>query len=137
MDPTIVDERELRFTASRSSGPGGQHVNKVETRVTLHFDVQGSPSLTEDQKRRIAGRLASRINRHGVLRVASERHRTREANRRAALERFRELLAEALHVPRSRRKTHATPAGRRERLAQKRRRATLKRTRSKADGGED
>ncbi len=83
-----IAEDELRFTYSRSSGPGGQNVNRVETRVTLLFDVLGSPSLSEGHKRRIASLLATRINKEGILRVVSQRHRTREANRRAARERF-------------------------------------------------
>ncbi len=124
-----VAEDELRFTYSRSSGPGGQNVNRVETRVTLLFDVFGSPSLSEGQKRRIASRLATRINKEGILRVVSQRHRTREANRRAAAERFLELLNEALRRQRPRRRTRVPRKARRRRLEGKRRRGELKRLR--------
>ncbi len=124
----IADD-ELRFAYSRSSGPGGQNVNRVETRVTLRFDVFGSPSLTEEHKRRIASRLATRINKVGILRVVSQRHRTREANRRAAAERFLELLTEALRRQRPRRKTRVPRNARRRRLEGKRRRGELKRLR--------
>ena len=124
-----VTEDELRFTYSRSSGPGGQNVNRVETRVTLLFDVFGSPSLSEEQKRRIASHLATRINKEGILRVISQRHRTREANRRAVTERFEELLTGALRIQRHRRKTRVPRSARRRRLEGKRQRGELKRLR--------
>ena len=128
----MIAEDELRFTYSRSSGPGGQNVNRVETRVTLLFDVFGSPSLSEGQKRRIASRLATRINKEGILRVVSQRHRTREANRRAARERFEELLTEALRRKPPRRKSRVPRAARRRRLEGKRRRGEVKRLRGRS-----
>ena len=88
-----IDEDELRFEFARSSGPGGQNVNKVETKVRLLFDVQSSRSLNPDQRSRVEDRLATRITKAGVLHVSSQRHRTREANRRATVERFVDLLA--------------------------------------------
>ena len=127
-----IAEDELRFTYSRSSGPGGQNVNRVETRVTLLFDVLGSPSLSEGQKGRIASLLATRINKEGILRVVSQRHRTREANRRAARERFEELLAGALKRQRPRRKTRVPHKARRRRLEGKRRRGEVKRLRGRS-----
>ncbi len=126
-----IVEHELRFTYSRSSGPGGQNVNRVETRVTLLFDVLRSPSLTEEHKLRIATHLATRINKEGILRVISQRHRTREANRRAAAERFEELLTGALRSKRPRRKTRVPRKARRRRLEGKRRRGELKRSRAR------
>jgi ribosome-associated protein len=132
-----IGEDELRFTYSRASGPGGQHVNRVETRVTLLFDVADSPSLTDEQKRRVRRRLATRINKEGVLRVVSQRHRTREANRRAAIERFEELLAEALRSPRPRRKTRVPEGAKRRRIESKRRRGDVKRLRGRPDSSDD
>ena len=124
---------ELTFTASRAGGPGGQHVNKVSTRVTLHFDVAGSQRLTATQKRRIAERLATRMTREGVLRVVCGKHRSQAANRAEALERFAELVRRALE-PRKRRRTTQVPAAeRRRRLEQKQRRARLKRQRARPD----
>jgi ribosome-associated protein len=120
---------ELRFTYSRSGGPGGQHVNRVETRVTLLFDVDGSARLSDEQKRVVRRRLATRINKEGAMRVVSQRHRSREANRRAAIERFDELLEEALRPRTPRRKTRVPAATRRRRLEDKRRRGELKRQR--------
>jgi ribosome-associated protein len=128
--PGIGDD-ELQFRYSRSSGPGGQNVNKVETRVTLLFDLAGSRSLSEEQKDRILAKLGTRISKEGVLRVIAQRFRTREANRRAAVERFHELLSRALARPRKRGKT-AVPKGEKRRRAQaKRRRSDLKRSRSR------
>jgi len=132
-----IGQGELQFAYSRSSGPGGQNVNRVETRVTLLFDVDASPSLTDSQKVRIRTRLATRINKDGVLRVVSQRFRTREANRRAAVERFEELLAEALKRERPRRKTRISRAVKRRRIDSKRRRGEIKRSRSKPRSGDD
>lgn len=132
-DELEIDEAELSFVTSRSSGPGGQNVNKVATRVTLRFDVAASPALSEQQRRLVRERLATRIRRDGVLSVSSRRHRTQAANRRAAQERFAELLADALEVDPERRKTRIPRAVRRRRLDDKRRRARLKERRSRVD----
>jgi ribosome-associated protein len=132
--PTIrpdlrIPARELRFETSRSSGPGGQNVNKVESRVTLAFDLAASPSLSSEQKALIRERLASRISRQGVLRVASQRHRTQAANRKAAVERFVTLLAETLAVETPRQPTALPAAEKQRRLEHKRRRGRLKKER--------
>jgi ribosome-associated protein len=76
-----IPEHELSFTTARSGGPGGQHVNKVSSRVTLWFNVAESPSLSAFQKRRIMSRLATRINQRGELRVVAQQHRSQIANR--------------------------------------------------------
>ncbi len=131
-DPHDLED-ELRFTFSRSSGPGGQNVNKVETRVTLYFDVENSPTLTMTQKQRIGERLATRISNDGVMRVSSQRHRTRSANRDAACERFYELIAWALRRDKPRRKTRVSKAAKKRRLDDKRRRGDIKRRRSGSD----
>jgi ribosome-associated protein len=126
-----IPDDELTFVTSRSSGPGGQNVNKLETRVTLLFDVAGSPSLTDEQRQRIADRLSGRSNKEGVLRVASQRHRTQAANRQAVVERFVELVGEALARRRRRRPTRPSRAAERRRIEQKKRRGELKRRRRK------
>lgn len=125
---------ELEFTASRSSGPGGQHVNKVETRVVLAFDLLGSPSLSAEQKTRIRERLASRVTKAGLLRVTAQRHRSQAANRKLAVERFASLLREALAEDPPRRPSKVPRRVSRRRLAEKRRRGDLKKLRS---GGVD
>ena len=121
-----IPDSEVTYATSRSSGPGGQNVNKVESRVTLLFDVAGSPSLSDDQRRRIASRLATRINKQGVLRVVAQLHRTQAANRAAATERFAALLAAALRSAPPRQPTRAPSTARAQRLEAKRQRARLK-----------
>ncbi|MCU0304956.1 MAG: aminoacyl-tRNA hydrolase [Thermoanaerobaculales bacterium] len=125
-DEVAIDESELDFEFARSSGPGGQNVNKVETKVTLRFDLAGARSLTADQKEQIAARLATRITKEGVLRVTSQRHRSREANRHAAIARFVELVDDALAVRAERRPTRAGRAAERRRVEHKRRRSQKK-----------
>ncbi len=121
-----IPDAELRFATARSSGPGGQNVNKVESRVTLLFDLAGSASLSEAQKRLLRRRLPGRINKLGVLRVMSQKHRTQAANRAAATERFVELLRAALRPRRPRVGTRPSAASRQRRLDDKRRRGRLK-----------
>ncbi len=115
-----IREGELSFSFARSGGPGGQNVNKVSTRVTLWFDVADSVSLTEGEKRRIGIRLSGRMSGAGLLHVTSRRHRTQGANRRAATERFYELLAEALRPTKVRRPTRVPRRAVERRLRNKR-----------------
>lgn len=129
-DEIAIDPSELGFTASRSRGPGGQNVNKVNSRMTLHFDLESSPSLAPEHKALLRDHLATRINKSGVLQVSSDRHRRQGDNRQAALERFVELLQNALDVPPERRATRVPRSAKRRRLTSKRRRAQQKRLRS-------
>ena len=128
-----IDDDEVVFKASRSGGPGGQNVNKVNTRVTLLFDVAASPHLSDDQRRRILSKLSTRVDKHGVLRVVSQKYRTQEANRRAALERLQQLLQEVLSPKPVRKKTKVPAAARERRLKDKKRRSLLKQQRAKRD----
>jgi ribosome-associated protein len=121
---------ELSFETSRSSGPGGQNVNKVESRVTLRFPLASSPSLDERQRELLLRRLRTRVSKAGVLRVSAQRHRSQAANREEAMARFAELLRDALAEDPERRPTRPTPASRRRRLQGKRRRGNIKRLRS-------
>jgi ribosome-associated protein len=129
-DRVRIPASELRFVTSRSSGPGGQNVNKVNTRVTLLFDLAVTQSLTSTQRSRVRRRLHTRIDRRGVMRVVSSRHRTQAANRRAAIERFTGLLADALAVPKARLKTRVPAAAIERRLQEKARRSQVKRRRA-------
>ena len=108
----VIPAAELRQSASRSSGPGGQHVNKSATRVTLRWNVRGSGALDERQKDRVCAGLAARLTRAGDLVVHAEASRSRARNLEAAQARMAELIADALEVPRSRRPTRPTAASR-------------------------
>jgi ribosome-associated protein len=120
---------ELEWTASRGGGPGGQHVNKVSTRVTVTLDVLGSPSLPPSAKAHIQERLGHRLTQDGRLRITCGVHRSQSANRREALERLATLLSNALR-PRRKRVASRVPGRQREkRLAAKHARAKTKRDR--------
>jgi ribosome-associated protein len=128
----VVPAAMLHAMTSRSSGPGGQNVNKVETRVTIEVAIDELP-LTEEQKQMIRDRLASRISVSGILRVTSQAERSQFANRQHAVERLEELLRDAI-TPRAPRKPTRTPkAQKRRRLEDKRLRAEKKRLRSRHD----
>ena len=114
---------EVRFRTSRSSGPGGQHAQKSETRVEALFDVETSEALTETQKRRVVSRAGP------VLRAVAQDERSQARNRELALERLVEQLRGALRVERKRVPTKPTAAARERRLEQKRRRSRTKRLR--------
>lgn len=132
-----IPEDQLVFKVSRSGGPGGQNVNKVNTRVTLFFDVANCENLSDAQRRRIRTRLRTRMDKNGVLRVVSQKHRTQRANREAAVERFKGLLAEALKTRPVRKKTKRPYAANRKRLEEKRKRSLLKQQRARKHVGED
>jgi len=128
---------QLRFTASRSSGPGGQNVNKVNTRVTLWFDVVNSPSLSDRQKQLIRNHLPTRINKEGILRVVSQKHRTQASNRDEAIERFASLLRESLKEVMPRKKSTVPTAAMQRRLDEKKHRSRIKQGRSKRISWDD
>ncbi|HUW10573.1 MAG TPA: alternative ribosome rescue aminoacyl-tRNA hydrolase ArfB [Anaerolineae bacterium] len=129
-----LSELDVQFT--RSSGPGGQHVNRSATRVELRFDIALSPSLTEEQRQRLLERLAGRLDGDGVLRVVAQSERSQLRNRQEALQRLQEALRQALHVPKKRRRSKVPRKAKERRLAEKRRRAQAKRDRQQvgADG---
>jgi len=120
---------ELRFRFARSSGPGGQHVNRSATRVELFFDVASSPSLTEAQRERALKALAPYIDSEGVLHLAAQTFRSQLRNREEVVERFRTLMHKAMRVPKRRRPTRPSRAVQERRLASKRRRSEKKRQR--------
>lgn len=132
-----IADGELSFATSRSSGPGGQNVNKVNTRVTLLFDLEGSASLSAQQRALLRHRLPGRINKEGVLRVVSQRHRTQLANRDAAMERFVELVRAALTEAPERVPVAPPDQANERRLEAKRRRSRVKRERSVSVDTED
>jgi len=129
-DGVLIREDQLVFKASRSSGPGGQNVNKVSSRVMLLFDVANCQSFSDEQKQRILKRLATRADKNGVIRVISQRYRSQKANRQLAKERLQELLRESLKKKTVRKKTKLPYTAKEQRLAEKKRRSMLKQQRS-------
>jgi ribosome-associated protein len=128
-DDLFIPRAELSFRASRAGGPGGQHVNTSSTRVELVWSVESSPSLSDAQRARIQDKLANRINAAGELLLAEGGSRSQHQNREAVVERLRDLLTEALHVPKPRRKTRPTRASKERRLQTKKRRSEVKKMR--------
>jgi ribosome-associated protein len=127
---------ELDFRASRSGGPGGQHVNTSSTRVEVTWDVAGSAALSEEQRQRLLARLASRLDGTGRLRLVSSSTRSQLRNREDVTERLREVVAQALVVPKARKRTRTPRAAKAARLEDKRRRAATKRDRRPPRGEE-
>jgi ribosome-associated protein len=125
----FIDESELHETFVRSSGPGGQNVNKVASAVHLRFDVTNSSSLPQDVKERLIKLSGSRITTEGVLIIKSDQHRTQEQNRDAAIGRLSELIRKAAKKPKTRKKTKPTTAAKERRLADKKQRGKIKRLR--------
>jgi ribosome-associated protein len=132
-DSTKINEDQLSFQYSRSSGPGGQNVNKLNTRVTLFFDVANCPDLSESQKGRILKKLSTRADKNGVLRVVCQKYRTQNANRRAAVERFTQLIADALKRKTPRRKISIPKWAKEKRLKEKKRKSEIKKLRARPD----
>lgn len=126
-----IPGNEMYFRSSRASGPGGQHVNKTDSRVTLYFDLENSTVLSPVQKSRVHTILKTRIRRDGVLWLVCDSHRSQHANRREALDRLKGLLVEAIRPPKFRRKRAVSRSSKRKRLDTKRRRSELKRTRGR------
>lgn len=128
--PTLhIDERELEFEYIRSSGPGGQNVNKVATAVQLRFDVVNSPSLASIIKGRLIQLAGNRVNADGVLVIEAKRFRTQEQNRDDAVRRFIDILRRSAVKPKLRVKTKPTRSSREKRLKEKKQRGEVKKSR--------
>lgn len=129
-DPAIViPDEELAITFIRSSGPGGQNVNKVATAAQLRFDVRNSPSLPGEVKQRLVRLSGRRMTSDGILVIEARRYREQERNRQDAIARFNHLIELASQPPEVRRATRPTASSMRARLEDKRRRGALKRVR--------
>jgi ribosome-associated protein len=115
-----IPRRELQFTFVRSSGPGGQNVNKVASKAVLRWSVDSSPSIPDDVRSRLIVRFSRRINDRGELILTSQRYRDQARNVEDCLEKLRDLILAAAKKPRARKKTRPTKAAREARLNQKR-----------------
>lgn len=124
-----IPRNELEYRATRSSGPGGQHVNTSSTRIELLWDLTGSQAISDEQRERLRTKLVSRLDSGGRVRVVASGRRSQQQNRRDADERLAALIKYALHVPKKRRVTKPTRAAREKRLADKKRRGEIKRER--------
>ena len=125
-DDISIDEREIEESFVRSSGPGGQNVNKLSTAVQLRFDVRRSPSLPNDVALRLMRLAGKRMTKDGVIVLIAQSHRTQERNRADALERLVALIREAAIRPTPRRATKPTKASREKRLEGKKLRSGIK-----------
>jgi len=133
-DHISLDESELRWDFVRSSGPGGQNVNKVATAVQLRFDVRHSPGLSPETKKRLARIAGRKMTSDGVLVITARRFRYQERNRMDALERLAALIRQASTVPKRRVRTAPSRAAREERLREKKIRGGKKKERRRAGG---
>jgi ribosome-associated protein len=132
-----IDEREIEEKFIRSSGPGGQNVNKVATAVQIRFDIRRSPSLPKAIRERLRHLGGNSVSTEGVLIIEARRFRTRERNRQDARKRLVSLISKAVKTPKSRRPTKPTPASRGRRLETKRCHGRLKKIRrDKSDIGD-
>ncbi len=121
---------EIHISFSRSSGPGGQHVNKTSTQAELTFDLAHTPSISEVDRAWLIGRLVSKLDRAGVLHIASQEFRSQLRNKAAAIEKLRVLLEQALHRPKQRKKRKPSGASREARLRSKKLASEKKKLRS-------
>jgi ribosome-associated protein len=120
---------ELQFRTSRSGGPGGQNVNKLETRVELLFNLENSPSIPRNLKQRLLTNLSSRLDSSGVLRIIAQDSRSQWKNKQLAIDKFISLLKSASIVPKKRIVTKSTTASKENRLRRKKIRSEKKRFR--------
>lgn len=136
MAPLVINRRlsipdaELTLTFSRSSGPGGQNVNKLNTRVTVSLNIAACAALTDTQKQALRKALKGRIDKEGVLHVSCQDYRSQHANRNAALQRLAAMIAKALKPVKKRRLTKPTKASIERRLQRKQKRSQLKKLRT-------
>jgi ribosome-associated protein len=139
MDPSALKnrnfEQEFSFSASRSSGPGGQNVNKVSSRVELRFNLSATTLFSEEEKELIFKKLRKRINKEGEIIIVSQVERSQLLNKTEVTEKFFEIIAKALTVPKKRKPTKPTMSSKIKRLDSKRIRGTIKKLRK--DTGED
>lgn len=131
MATLFIPSHEFRFRTSRSGGPGGQNVNKLETRVELLFDVKNSSVLNDDQRKLVLEKLSSRIDEEGVLRIVVQESRSQWENKQLAIKKLHQVLQKALKPQKPRVKTKPTRSSRERRLEGKKKRGGTKRLRTR------
>lgn len=124
---------EFQFLTSRSSGPGGQNVNKVNSKVELRFDIQNSSLLSDEQKEILLVKHSAKISSEGILSIISQRHRSQLSNKEDAISKFNILISKALKPVKRRKSTRPTKGSVEKRLTGKRIKAEIKQNRSKVD----
>ena len=127
----VIPGHELEITASRAGGPGGQHVNKTSTRITVRWNVKTTRALNEVQKERVLQKLQSRLTSEGDLIVHNSASRSQDQNKHMALENLARIVSQALHVPKKRMATRTTKSAKEARLHAKTYRGAIKKMRSK------
>lgn len=126
-----IPDHELEITASRSGGPGGQHVNKSDTKITVRWNVKTTAVLTDEQKMRVLQNLQSRLTSDGDLIIHSSESRSQQKNKEAALKQLAETVRRALYVPKKRIKTKVSKATKEQRLKIKKKHGEIKKMRSR------
>lgn len=129
----IIPHSELEITTSRAGGPGGQHVNKSDTRITVRWNVKHTNALSPEQKERVLQNLHTRLTSDGDLLIHNSQTRSQQQNKELALLQLSHSIAQALHVPKKRKATKATRAAQETRLQKKTHRSSVKKMRSKKD----
>lgn len=136
MEPIVIPESEIIITTSRAGGPGGQHVNKANTRITLHWNVAKSNVLSDEQKQRIMEKLGSRLTEAGDIVIHNSSSRSQHHNKTMAMITLQQLVRKALCVPKKRIPTTTTKAAQESRLQAKRHYSRIKELRRKRFNGE-
>ncbi len=127
----VIPMNELEISASKSGGPGGQHVNKTESRITVRWDIKTTTALTDEQKERVLQNLQSRLTTDGHLIINESGSRSQQQNKDAALTRLAQEVRKALHVPKKRMATRVSMSAKKARLDTKSRHGVIKKMRSK------